>query len=167
MPEPPRDFFETYVKPAYHAWEADPSTPWIAKAATTGLHDMAEHVFRYWDKRDQSKVHSAGSANEYRHQLVAKDCDDYALVRDVAEGHKHVELGRKSRRVTRSSQTKEETRGGFFPPNYFPPPFFARGYWGPKPRLVITLDGGNKRDLGPILENVFKMWENLLKSMSL
>ena len=167
MPEPPRDFFETYVKPAYTAWEADPSTPWIARATASGLHDMAEHVFHYWDDRDQSEVYSVRTARKFRDQLVARDCDDYALVWDVADGQKHVELDRDPRRVTRSSQTKEETKGGHFPPTFFAPAYHGRGYWGPKPRLVITLDDGNKRDLGPILENVFKMWENLLTRMSL
>ncbi len=167
MTTPPRDFFEQYVRPAYTAWTADPQTAWKAKATASGLHDMAEHVFHYWKNRDSSIIYSVSDVNKYRHRLVARKCGNYALVWDVAEGQKHVKLKRPSKKVTRFSQTKRETPGGFFPPSYFPPTYWGRGYWGPKPRLVVTLDDGSKRDLSTILENVFNMWKNLLRRMGL
>ena len=99
--------------------------------------------------------------------MAAKECLDFGLLRDVVDGHKHVELTRRSKKVTHYSQTKEETNGGFFPPNYFASNYFGRGYFSPMPRFVVTLDDGSKRDLSTILENVFNMWKDLLGRMGL
>ncbi len=100
----PRNFFETIVKPAYAAWE-DRQVEWTAKAAIAEMNNMAERVFRYWGTRDPNKAYSATNPGAYRQALVAKECADFQLVWDIADAHKHMELDRKPRKVSRSGQT--------------------------------------------------------------
>ncbi len=79
---------------------------------------------------------------------------------DVADGHKHVELDREPRQVTRMDQTGVGTLG-------YGEARYGEGVYGGAKQLVVTLDDGTKRPLSAIMENVMAMWERILAEMSL
>jgi len=78
----------------------------------------------------------------------------------VADAHKHFELDRRSRRVTRSDQTAEAEMG-------YGEGGFGEGGFGGGAQLVVELDDGTKRPLSAIMKNVIEMWQRLLVSWSL
>ena len=87
-------------------------------------------------------------------------CPDFGLVWDVHDGHKHVTLNRGNRQVTSAAQTGvARTRygqGGY-----------GKGVYGGGAQIVIDLDDGSKRFLSEVMQNVMKMWSNLLAEMGL
>ena len=156
----PRRFFEDHVKPNYEAWLAHPDKEYLAKNAVSDMNNMAERVFHYWSGRDNSQIFGKQSARQYREELANRECSDFALIRDIADAHKHVELDRTSKQVTKSDQTKPGNigwgEGGF-----------GEGKFGGAKQLVVVLDNGSKRALSAILKNVMDMWERLLQRMGL
>jgi hypothetical protein len=108
IPNGPRNFFEQHVRPNYEEWRQEPLNERRAKNAVSDANNMAARVFHYWNGRDQSQIYGARREGDYRDELAARECPDFALVRDVAEAYKHVELSRPTRRVTRYDQTAAE-----------------------------------------------------------
>jgi len=156
----PRKFFEGHVLRNYHEWLASPLDERLAKNAVADANNMAARVFHYWRGRDLSKIHGATNEGEYRNELVARECHDFGLVRDVADAHKHVELDRPNRRVTRASQTAKGGMG-------WGEGGWGEGLFGGAPQLVVVLDDGSKRPLSAIMKNVIEMWKRLLTHWSL
>ena len=155
----PRQFFETYVRQSYEEWLGSPLNERRAHAAVAEANNMAARVWRYWmERRDPSKLHDAENEGRYRDRLAAQECNDFALVRDVADGHKHVQLDRASRRVTRTDQV------GSGRPQWNKAKW---GEWAWGEQLVVTLDDGTQRPLAAIMRNVMKMWQGLLARWSL
>jgi hypothetical protein len=156
----PRAFFENHLLPNYNEWLASPLNERLAKNAVADANNMAARVFHYWRDRDLTKIHGAGNEGHYRNELAARECPDFSLVRDVADAHKHFELDRPSRRVTRADQTAKGgmgcREGGV-----------VEGVFGGGPQLVVKLDDGTKRPLSAIMKNVVEMWERLLSRWSL
>jgi hypothetical protein len=151
----PRRFFEGHLRPNYEEWLASPLNERLAKNAVADANNMAARVFHYWRDRDPSQVYGATDEGRYRDELAQRECTDFALVRDVAEAHKHVTLTRRSRRLTRSDQTAPGAtawnEGGY-----------GEGVFGGGPQLVVRLDKGTKRPLTAIMGTVITMWERLL-----
>jgi hypothetical protein len=121
---------------------------------------MAARVFHYWQGRDPSKIYGARNEGAYRNELTALECQDFGLVRDVADAHKHFELDRPNRRLTRADQT---ARGGMG----WGEGGLGEGVFGGGPQLVVKLDDGTKRALSAIMQNVIEMWQRLLTAWSL
>jgi hypothetical protein len=136
------------VRPNYEEWQRNRRDERLAKNAVMTASIMAARVLYYWKDRDLGQVYGAQTEHEYREALAARECADFALVRDVADTHRHVEITRASRQVTRYDQTADKpTRWGA-----------AWGSaWGGE--LVVTLDDGTSRPLADIMENVIAMWE--------
>ncbi len=103
----PRQFFDNHAKPNYEDWLANLTDERLAKNAVADANNMAERVFRYWRGRDPAQIYGAGTPKEYREQLANRECQDFGLIWDVADAHKHIELNRPSRRITHSDQTKK------------------------------------------------------------
>ena len=158
----PRDFFDNIVKPTFENWVMDPVEEWKAKQAISELNNMAARVFHFWKSKDSSKIYSATNEGEYREQLASMECLDFALVRDVADNHKHVEIGRRSRRVSRSDQTKRVTVQGGTLGSFVLGSDVLGG-----DEIVTTLDDGTKRSLLELANNVMAMWERLLREMGM
>lgn len=156
----PRNFFEGHVKPNYQEWFADPLNERHAKNAFSDANIMAERVFHYWNDRDSNRLYAATGPTPYRKALVANECEDFQLLWDIADGHKHVELNRKPRQVTRTDQTGVGTLG-------YGEARYGEGVYGGAQQLVVTLDDRTKRPLSAIMENVMAMWERILAEMSL
>lgn len=160
MTTTPREFFDRNVKPAYGAWRAEPLTEWKMRAAVAALNDMAEHVFHHWGK-GHTEVYGAVGTNQYRISLGSRECGDFTLVRDIAEGHKHVTLTRKNPKplVTKADQVTQERHGGDFSADDFSEDFNIGTV-----QFVITLDDGvTKRAVSDVGESTLKMWEGLLR----
>ena len=83
---------------------------------------------------------------------------------DIADAHKHVELGRGPRKITWDSQTNKVYQG-WFPKGWFPKRWFPKGWWFEKEELVVVLDSGKRVPLLRILPKVIEMWEELLSEM--
>lgn len=158
----PRKFFDIHVKPTYEAWLVNLTSERLAKHAVSEANIMAERMFHYWRDHDTAQIYGAPTAGKYREALVNQECRDFRLVWDVADAHKHFELDRPSRRITRADQTKKAPHvyGG---PTYYG----ARDAHFGGSHLVVTLDDGTKRPLSNVLENVMDMWERLLTQMGL
>ena len=126
---------------------------------------MAERMFLWLREHDDS-FHT-GSPAEYRDHLVQEECEYFALVRDIADAHKHVALARKTRRISEDSQTKQETTGGIWARGIWLPGVWMKGVWGDREELVVTQDDGQKVRLASMLPKVVEMWENLLNQAGL
>jgi hypothetical protein len=151
----PRRFFEEHVRPNYEEWLASPLNERLAKNALADANNMAARVLHYWRDRDLSQVYGVSNERQYRDLLAERECSEFALLRDVADAHKHVSLTRQSRKVTRSDQTGSGATG-------WGEGSYGEGVYGGGPQLVVTLDDGTKRPLTAIMANVIKMWERLL-----
>jgi len=155
-----RKFFESHVLPNYKEWLASPLDERLAKNAVADANNMAARVFHYWRDSDPSKIYGATSEGKYRNELTARECQDFGLVRDVADAHKHFELDRPNRRLTRADQT---ARGGMG----WGEGGFGEGVFGGGPQLVVKLDNGTNRPLSAIMKNVIEMWQRLLTFWSM
>jgi hypothetical protein len=153
-PSMPRKFFEQHVMPSYEEWLRHPLDKRLAKSAVQEANNLAAHVFLHWKNRDPSKVYGAEREGQYRDELVTRECPDFALVRDVAEAHKHVKLERKSRLITRYDQTAVKD-------TVFEEGVFEEGIF--EGEILVTLDDGSTRPLAEILGNVMTMWGRLLE----
>ncbi len=158
----PRDFFENFVTPAYSQWKTGPPEEWKAKQAISELNNMAARMFYFWNTKDPAKIYSATTEGNYRELLACRECPDFALVRDVADNHKHIEIGRPSRRVSRSDQTERVTVPGDSLGFAALGSFVLGG-----DEVITTLDDGSKRSLLEVAANVMAMWERLLSEMNL
>lgn len=158
----PREFFDRHVEPAYDAWLKDNLSEWKMQAAIAALNNMAAWSFDYWSSRDKAKLYSANNDRAYR-EMLARECPAFALVRDIADGHKHVSLDRKSRCVTKASQTTVEWYPDAFGSGsgedaYDPFNAFAIGAdW-----FVVTLDDGTKKAVHNVAHDVYSMWWTLV-----
>lgn len=151
----PRKFFDQHVRPNYDEWLSEPLDERRAKNAVADVNNIAARVYHHWKDTDRAQVFNANSEGEYRNAIAARECEDFALVRDVADAHKHLSLDRPSRRVSRADQTGVGSLG-------WGQARWGEGVWGGGPQLVVTLDDGTKRPLTAIMQNVMEMWERLL-----
>jgi hypothetical protein len=103
---------------------------------------------------------SSRAEDQYRARLAKQECADFALVRDVAEAHKHVELNRKPRRLTASDQVMVRDQEFCLGLSMLDVDTLG-------PCLVVVEDNGDERPLQSIMRNVMEMWERLLKAWTL
>jgi len=147
----PREFFEAVVLRSFNEWRAFPLDKYLAMTAIGHANVMAERMWYHYKDVAPHRVYCASRAERYRSEL-ADVCPDFALVRDVAEAFKHVELGRPSRQVTFAEQARyEPTVWGAFS--------WGLSDWGGQ--IVVECDDGNKRDLRFVLQNVVELWDRL------
>ncbi len=85
-------FFETHVKANHDDWCNDPRDERKAMNAAVSANQMADHIYHYFSENNDGQLLGATNLDEYRRALAAIQ-PDFALVRDVAEAHKHVHLG--------------------------------------------------------------------------
>jgi hypothetical protein len=151
--ETPQDFFKKFVLRAFNEFRSSAADEYLAKTAVHHANVLAERVWHRYKDTNTAKVLGAKDVSEFRDLLAASECADFALVRDVDDGFKHLVLNRKSRRVTSADQV------GFEPTvwNRF---FWNSARWGGQ--IVIRADDGTQWDLLDVLQNVVQMWSRLL-----
>lgn len=152
----PRDFFEKMVKPAFRDWRKEPLAEHRAKATVGFANDMAERMFHYLGLE---KKYGARGTGEYRDEL-AKDCPDFGLLRDIADGTKHFQLRRPNRAISSAEQTKRSALTWDKLEDKWEDADYTWEETGDL--LVTTLDSSEKRSLISIVNNVMSMWEELL-----
>ena len=149
------EFFDTHVVPALDDWRKAPTDIRLAMNAAIALNQMVDHYWHGFAPLDSSRVLNAPNAGSFRGEL-AKRSQDFALLRDVAEAHKHVKLDRSVRYVTAAGQTAIRALGWGEDP-------YGTGPWGGGPSVVIELDNGRRRHLNATAEQVMQLWISMLK----
>ena len=149
----PREFFERIVLPTVEESRRNPRDERLARQALSELNNLAERVFHHWGA-GVPEVYGATNVSDYRTQLAVRECSDFQLVRDIADAHKHVELGRPGRQVTRDDQTASGSLG-------YGEGRYGEGLYGGVEQPVVRLDDGSRRAVLGIIESVFRMWERI------
>lgn len=148
----PRSFFEDIVKPSYQDWLTEPLREHRAKSAVSQADNMAERMFVYF-RENPIKVYNAARVYEYRKALVVNECEDFQIVWDIHDAHKHFRLNRPQRSVTNSDQTGVGQIGFGM--------CLGEAFGGGE-CIVVELDNGSLRSLKTVMSNVISMWETLL-----
>jgi len=91
---------------------------------------------------------------EFREQLEINN-PDYALIRDVCDAHKHLELNRPSKRVTKAEQTTTGKMG-------WGEAKWGEARWGSPEEIVVTDDSGDKHHFIVLVCRTEEMWKSLL-----
>jgi hypothetical protein len=155
---PPRnrahDFFDTHVVPAVEEWEKSPTDIRFAMSAAVALNQMADHYWHGFSPTDPTRVFGVANVKSFRAEL-AKRNDQWSLVRDVAEAHKHVKLSRPVRAVTSAGQA-------LVAPTGFGVGGFGTGPFGGAPSVIILLDNGHQVHLSAAIKVAMEMWGAML-----
>lgn len=166
----PRAFYQNHVVRAYRAWCADQETEWLAKVAVQEANILPERVFNRFGA-GAIEVMGTTSPGRYRSELGAR-WTEFALVRDVAEAHKH---GRITRMhpvplVANSQHTGLQVipieMGGLGAGPIGSAPI-GGGEIVMTPTIVIDASNGGRYRLYGVLTFVVTMWDNLLTQAGL
>jgi hypothetical protein len=155
----PSRFFAEFVLRAYRDHLGNPADRYHLKVAVHQANVLAERIWITYHDKNPEKVANSKSASEYRTFLAEHECKDFQFVWDLDDGHKHVVLRRKNRKVTSAAQTGFKRMGGSFDADAFDSAAFDTG----KLELMVQLDDGTERLVSEILGNVVGMWEAVLK----
>ena len=71
-----------------------------AMNAVSEANNMAAYVFHYLQEHRPDLLHGAKKEGDYRAHLVARECPDFQIIWDLADGHKHVKLAKQHREVS-------------------------------------------------------------------
>lgn len=148
------DFWDAHVWPALDAWSGDPTDLRLALSAVLPLYHTADHVWHSYASVDPAKVLGTSSPSQYR-SILAQLHPEFAIVRDVAEAHKHCSLDRLTRVVTNAAQTQPGSLG-------YGEGGYGTGPFGGGPSLIVELDDGSRVHLSAFVGYVCSMWEDLL-----
>lgn len=148
------EFFKTHVLPALKDWRNDQTNERLGMSLAVALNQTADYYFHSFPAGDP-KLLNAKHVGQLRTELTKQNAS-YALIRDVAEAHKHVKLDRPDRFVTSAGQT---TVGG----TGWGEGGYGEGPFGGGPQLVVTLDDGTRRAFSAIVDETVKLWELLLQ----
>lgn len=147
-------FFVKHVQPNMSAWASQLTDERLAMNAVFSLYHLADHFWYSFSVFHPNRVLGANSSGEYRSTLAKRD-PNFAILRDVAEAHKHVELNRNVRKLTYSCQTTVGSTGFGEGP-------YGTGPYGGGPSIVVTLNDKSRHHLSHIANKVFEMWESEL-----
>lgn len=150
-----RAFFENDVEPTVAAWRASPTDLRLAKHAAISLNQLADYFFHDFRNDAPNRVFGKASVSGFRRELGVR-FPSFALIRDVAEAHKHVELNRDDRVLTSADQTAVGSLG-------YGEAEFGIGTYGGAPEVVIELDSGGRRHFSGAVADVESMWKSLLE----
>jgi hypothetical protein len=154
----PHEFFEQFVRPSVETWRHDHLNIRLAKHAISELNNMAERVFWHWGP-GAPQVYYTSRVGEYRRWLAEQECGDFQLAWDIADAHKHVELTRSGRAVTRDMQTAAGTLG-------YGEELFGQGIYGSAEQLIVVQDDGTRRAILGVIGRVLQMWEYILRHVA-
>jgi hypothetical protein len=148
------EFFDTHVAPAVNEWRAAPTDLRLAMIAAVALNQMADHFWHGFQAVDPSRVFNTLNPKAFRAGLASRN-PHFALVRDVADAHKHVKLDRPIRAITSAGQTTVGATG-------YGEGGFGTGPYGGGPSVVINLDSGQKQHLSTAVTEVVQFWTSML-----
>lgn len=146
-------FFAEHVAPSVQEWEESPLEPHRAMSAAVSLNQMADYFWHEYGS-EPAKVLGATNLNAFRRALAAST-PEYALIRDVADAHKHFKLDRSDRNLTDASQATVGSMG-------WGEAKWDEGKWGSPPEIVVTYDDGSKHHFSSAVYKVCGMWKAML-----
>jgi hypothetical protein len=149
-----RDHFEVHVRPTMEAWRCAPADLRLAMQAAVALNQMVDHFWHQFSQSDPRRVFGQTSVAAFRKELAKQD-EPFALVRDVADAHKHLRLDRTDRALTSAGQTAVSRMG-------YGEAEFGVGVYGGGDEVVVALDDGRRRHFSAVANHVFTMWERML-----
>ncbi len=132
-----------------------------AMNAAIAIYHLADHIFLQNSNAFPSVVYQTTKLDGYREFLDKNRCiyigngrivNDLSLLGSIVDAYKHFDLNNKSRPVTSANATIVVSTGwGELP--------FGEFKWGGLPQVIVKLNGGQKRALKKILQNVIEMWK--------
>jgi hypothetical protein len=140
------DFFQRIVEPTVREYLDKRGDLRLGFLAAIVLNQMAD----YW----AHDGHAPTPAN--LRERLRIECTAFALINDVADASKHVELGRKSRRLTTVDQISS-SQGLFDAP-------FGTGVFHEAWVASATLDDGTTHALDEAVLAVLAMWQTKLNT---
>lgn len=146
-------FFRDHVIPSIQDWQSDETAIHKAMLVATNLSHMADYFWKCYEN-DASKVFGKTSLKDFRDQLEITT-PDYALIRDVCDAHKHLELNRATKRITKADQTEVGKMG-------WGEMKWGEGRWGSPEEIVVTDDSGEKHHYISMVQRTEAMWQSLL-----
>lgn len=161
---PPRMFFEQFVQRSYEEFRKSPADEYRAKMAVVAANDMAERMLNYYAGTARVYRYDAKQASLYREELATRECKEFAIIRDVAESHKHFRLTRRksSRRVSSAEQTGSKPITWTNNKGKELKWTNAAGKaitW--RTDVIVEADDGSKHLLLPLVKSVVEMWDRL------
>lgn len=148
------EFFDTHVVPNHDEWLGQPTDLRQAMNAVLSLYHMADHFWHAYGEADPGRTFHTARAGEFRAEM-ARRYNLFAILRDVAEAHKHMRLDRSVRSVTESSQTAVGSTG-------YGEAGYGTGPYGGGPSIVVLLDDGSKQHLSYLAHEVRQLWISML-----
>lgn len=145
-----REFFNTHVIPNHDEWVAQPTDIRLAMNAVLSMYHLADHFWHQYKDTAPGRVFETVGTGIFRSTLSAR-CENFSILRDVAEAHKHMKLDRRPGPVqTALCETSFGDAG------------WGEGPYGGSAAIVVSLDDNSKRHLITVLMEVKNMWIEML-----
>lgn len=144
-----KNFFGTYLEPAFIEWQSDSANLRLAMNLAGALNNIAEYYWHTVNKENPVLVFNQTSPSKYRSEL-AKQFRPYGLIRDVADSHKHLSLDRRDASVSNAQQVEPATVG------------YGEAYglcYGGGETIKIELNNGQKEYFSVFAIEVYEYWK--------
>lgn len=146
-------FFQIHVLPSICDYLEHETELHRAMAVATNLTHLADWFYDEFH-RDSSRVLHATNVSHFR-KVLSQRSQDYALLRDVCDAHKHLRLDRPDRSVTSAGQSTIMSLG-------WGESKWGDARWGSPEEVVVVDDFGEKHHFRGLVLRTKKMWEDML-----
>lgn len=157
QPDSPQDeatkFFKDFVVPGIEDWRKDQVDVRLAMNLANSLNNLVEYYWCVYATIHADRVFHTHSLKAFRTELSRRN-NDIAMIRDIADAHKHLKLDRVDREITNANQTTGQSVG------------YGQAYglcYGGGELLVVTLDDGQERYFSLVAESAFAFWSSVLQ----
>lgn len=143
-----RRYFKGFVEPSIEDWRREPMNVRLAMNLANSLNNLVEYYWHTFSTTHPDRVFRTKTLREFRAELRQRH-GDIALIRDIADAHKHLRLHRADRTVSGPNQTKSQSVG------------YGQAYglcYGGGKLLVVTLDDGQERYFSLVAESAYAYW---------
>lgn len=139
--------------PGIEDWRKDQVDVRLAMNLANSLNNLVEYYWCVYASIHADRVFQTHCLKEFRTELSRRN-NDIALIRDIADAHKHLKLSRVDREITNANQTTRQCVG------------YGQAYglcYGGGELLVVTLDDGQERYFSLVAESAFGFWSSVLQ----
>jgi hypothetical protein len=165
VPTTPRKFFEQYVRRSFDDLRMHPDDEYLAMTAAEYANAMAGRLWHHHRVLRPWRLYGASNEGEYRNALAAKECAEYGLIRDVADGFKHLKVMSRGGRAPTVDQAgarpTARTNDSGTGPAWTDETGAALEC---RSAILIELDDGSTRPLLEVMTAVVNMWDQLSSS---
>lgn len=144
------DFFDTHLVPNHEVWLVQPTDIRLAMNAVVSLYHMADHFWHAYNQTNPNLTFQTRNSALFRAALATRD-NHFAVLRDVAEAHKHMKLDRPARILTDSTQSGIGSTG-------WSEVGYGIGPYGGGPSIIVHLNDNSKYHLSFLAQEVQKLW---------